>query len=621
MSPASIEHHLTFWKNMADGLGGGKPLLTALRETRSALAGSPLGEAMDSLIRALTSGETLWKAMSRQPDFFSPAMQTMTRAGEVGGVLDVIARRVGKCLEEGTFSAPGNPLPQPPDAVRFWRTFGWLLASGVPIIETFEIVRGELTDETWRAAARSLQSAVLAGKSLAEAMRAAPDVFPTEVTTAVELGETTRDLDVQALRIADALQKGDLAMLPPDSAAVKAAIQKAREETEPYRIVNQTLLRAMRDHASDIHLDPLANDSGRVRLRVDGVLHDADPVSAGLFPAIVARIKIMANLDHNEHQRPQLGRIQLVIAGKEYDFRVSVAPVIGGERVVIRLLHREALSTGLGEIGLAEDDLRVVRELCRSPHGLVICTGPTGSGKTTLLYALLTEVNRDKSCVVSVEDPVEYRLEGVAQIAVRPGIGVTFPQALRAAMSQDPDVIMIGEIRDLETMEAALTCATTGHLVLTQFHAPTADGAVQCMLDVGVQPSMVNSALRGVIAQRLVRELCPQCKTHLPPQDASLPPDVVAFVRQSQDTTFYGPKGCPTCGNTGFRGRTAIHEILIPDAPFRRAVCCVGASRDLRAAALASGMKPMLIAGLCKAAQGVTSIEEVCRVAGQGMAE
>jgi type II secretory ATPase GspE/PulE/Tfp pilus assembly ATPase PilB-like protein len=619
MASASIKNHLAFWKSMAESLGARNAPLKALRNARSALSGTPFDEAIDALIQAVTAGESLWKAMGRQPRLFPLAIQAMTHAGEAGGVLDVIAKRIGKCLEEGTFSVPGDRLPGPPDAVRFWRAIGWLLASGVPVIESLEIVRRELTDEKWRAAALSFQNAARGGQTLASAMRDRPDLFPNELTAAVDFGEATGDLDVQALRIADALQKGDLNTLTPDPAALAAAVQRAQEESAPRKRLNDILLLASQRRASDIHLDPVSDGGGRVRLRIDGVLHDIDAVPRGLFAAVLARVKIVANLDHNEHQRPQLGRIQLDLAGEACEVRVSVVPVVEGERVVMRLLSRGSLFIGLSDIGLADDDLRIVRDLCKAPHGIVICAGPTGSGKTTLLYAMLNEINRDKSCVVSVEDPVEYRLAGVAQIPVRPGAGVTFAQAAKAALAQDPDVIMIGEIHDPETMEAALQCATTGHLVLTQFHAPTPDGAVQRMLDAGVEPFMLNSTLRGVIAQRLVRKLCAKCKAPAQPELAALPSDAVEIIRQFPGTTFFGPKGCENCGNTGYRGRIGIQEILIPDEQFRRAVCASTESRNLRQAALASGMKPMLAAGLRKAAQGITSIDEVCRVAGHGM--
>lgn len=319
MATASIENHLTFWKSVAESLSANKALLTALREARSALSGTPFDEAIDALIQAVTAGESLWKAMGRQAELFPPAIQAMARAGEAGGVLDVIAKRVGKCVEEGTFAIPGSTRPKPPDAVRFWRALGWLLASGVPIVEAFEIEQGELTDENWRTAVLSLENAVRGGETLAGAMRAMPDLFPNEVTAAVDLGERTGDVDVQALRIADALQKDDMSTLKPDPAALEAAIRKARAESEPHRFLNGIFLLAMQRRASDIHLDPLPDGRGRVRLRVDGVLHDTDRVPHDLFPAVAARIKTMANLEHNEHQRPQLGRIQLDLAGKACD--------------------------------------------------------------------------------------------------------------------------------------------------------------------------------------------------------------------------------------------------------------------------------------------------------------
>ena len=383
-------------------------------------------------------------------------------------------------------------------------------------------------------------------------------------------------------------------------------------------LVDRLIRRAIEERASDIHLDLVENGRGRVRYRIDGVLHDREPIPQDQFPAVVQRIKALGKMNLAEQRLPQDSHAVLDIGGDKHDLRVSALPVVGGERIVMRILRLKDVKLGLDTIGLSDDDLETVRRLCRLPNGIIICTGPTGSGKTTLLYSMLMEMDRDRTCVMTVEDPVEYNIPGVAQTQIQPQVGLTFARVLRAMLRQDPDVIMVGEMRDPEIMQLCVQVSLTGHFVLTTLHADTTPGAIKRILDLGIPPFLINSTQAAIIAQRLVRVLCCKCKQPIEPLSGSLPPEAVEFVRRSQGITFHGPKGCKACLGTGYRSRTAIYEILIPGERVRHAVSCVADITALRNAALADGMKPMIVNGLEKAAKGITSIEEVCRVAAFG---
>jgi len=615
---ASQQDHVAFWRTLCSGMDAGQPLVRVLEQARTKLSGTPLEEVTRTVIQNVNAGSTLSKAMNRHKEFFSASVRTMVRAGEAGGVLDVVARRIEEGIKDGSFPLPGAERPAEGRLVRFWRAFGRLLSSGVPILEALDIVGEESADDEIRRASQAIVRTVRDGGAVSEALSAFPDMFGDEVRAAVILGEEKGELDKAVFRIADAVDAGDVSSLVDDAAMLEAARGKDDEDAAPVKTVNLIIREAIKRRASDIHLDPTEDGRGRVRLRVDGVLHDIEPPPAGTFRTVVSRIKIMAAMDIAERRLPQDGRIMLKVEGKPCDLRVSSVPAMWGERIVMRILDREAVILDLERIGFLEDELDQVRALCHLPNGTIICNGPTGSGKTTLLYAMLNEVNRDTCCVMSVEDPVEYNLEGVAQIQIRPRLGLTFARALRSVMRQDPDVVMIGEIRDLETAHVCTQVSLTGHLLMTTLHADTSPGAVKRLLDIGIEPFLVNSTLAAAISQRLVRRLCKECRQEAKPSLHSLPPEAVAFVREHGRTTFYGPKGCDTCHGTGYRGRIAIHEILVPDEGFRQSVSGSADLTGLRQAAVAAGMRPMITCGLEKAARGITSIEEVCRVAPRG---
>jgi len=397
------------------------------------------------------------------------------------------------------------------------------------------------------------------------------------------------------------------------------ATQEADDRSSPVaEQLNQLVRRGVESRASDIHLDPTPDGRGRVRLRIDGVLHDLEAPPEGLFPKLVSHIKLLSSMDLAQRRLTQDGRIKTQADGRELDLRVSLLPTTWGERVVMRILERADIAFDLERIGLSGDELATVRRLAALPVGLLIVNGPTGSGKTTVLYAMLQSLDRSRRCVMSIEDPVEYHIDGVSQTQVDSRRGLTFGRALRHVMRQDPDVVMIGELRDLATLQGAVAAALNGHLVLTTLHANTSPGAVRRMLDMGLEPYLLNSALAGAISLRLVRKLCPECRRPAAPAPHCVPPEAVEFVRAHPEATFRAPKGCERCAGTGFRGRTGIYEILVPDDRVRQAVAASADVASIRNAALAAGMRPMLTSGLEAAARGITSIAEVCRVVPRG---
>jgi general secretion pathway protein E len=375
------------------------------------------------------------------------------------------------------------------------------------------------------------------------------------------------------------------------------------------RAVNRLIARASDLRASDIHIEP-TNDCLALRFRIDGVLRDMPSLPAAMRAPLVSRVKIMAGLNIAERRLPQDGRMRLAVRGHEIDLRVATAPGIHGESVVLRILDRSKLSLDFGSLGFDAALSSAFRKAVHQPHGIVLVTGPTGSGKTTTLYAALAELNRPERKVLTVEDPIEYRLGGVVQTQVNPAIGFSFGFALRSFLRQDPDVIMVGEIRDGETAEIAVQAALTGHMILSTLHTNTAAGAVTRLLDMGVEPFLLSSVLTAVVAQRLVRRLCPDCREgYVPEQElAALFSDAHLAVPQK----LFRPTGCAQCGNTGYTGRLAVFELLSVDSQISKLILARSDTRTIAEAA--SGTTTLLGDGLAKSAQGLTSVEEVLRV-------
>ncbi|NGM88474.1 type II secretion system ATPase GspE [Parapusillimonas sp. SGNA-6] len=362
------------------------------------------------------------------------------------------------------------------------------------------------------------------------------------------------------------------------------------------RMINALFTQAARDGASDIHIEPFETHS-IVRYRVDGTLRDIVSPRRALHNALVSRIKIMASLDIAEKRLPQDGRIALRVGGRPIDVRVSTLPTGHGERAVLRLLDKEAGRLELERLGMAADVLRGLDGLIRQPHGIFLVTGPTGSGKTTTLYAALGRLDASTTNILTVEDPIEYDLPGIGQTQVNPRIDLTFASALRAILRQDPDIIMIGEIRDLETAQIAVQASLTGHLVLATLHTNDAVSAVTRLVDMGVEPFLLASTLQGVLAQRLVRKLCPHCK-----------------LPQADGTSAWNAKGCPACSHTGYSGRTGVHELFVLDETLRSMIHADEGEQALRHAAQQAGMRSLRQDAERWVRQGVTSLEEVARV-------
>src|SRR5271170_2058931 len=383
-------------------------------------------------------------------------------------------------------------------------------------------------------------------------------------------------------------------------------------EAPVIRLVNQMIARAVETHASDIHLEPFP-DRLRVRYRYDGVLHELEPPPARLQAAIVSRIKIMARLDIAERRLPQDGRIKLTVRGHEIDFRVSTVPSLHGEKVVLRVLDRTAVEFDYKKLGLPADIWQGIERALELPNGMVLVTGPTGSGKTTTLYTGLMKLNTVARNVVTVEDPIEYQLAGINQIQVKPQIGLNFASLLRSILRQDPDVIMIGEIRDLETVQIAVQAALTGHLVLSTIHTNSAAATITRLRDMGLEDYLMTATLKAVLAQRLVRRLCPVCKTAEVAPPALVERFGLQRLASSDAITLYHPKGCPECRGTGFRGRRAIAELLVPNRAIDKLIFEGADDTAIERAAIADGMRPIFDGGLLAVLEGDTTIEEVVR--------
>ncbi|MBM3891709.1 MAG: type II/IV secretion system protein, partial [Verrucomicrobia bacterium] len=388
----------------------------------------------------------------------------------------------------------------------------------------------------------------------------------------------------------------------------------AAQEASVVKFVNQIIAEAKRDRATDIHVEPMEDDL-RIRYRIDGVLVQV-PVPAVLKriqASIISRVKVMANMDIAEKRLPQDGAINVRVGGEQIDIRVSTVPSIHGESVSLRLLARSTMLLGLDKLGMTKEEEKIFRRLIDRPHGIILVTGPTGSGKSTTLYACLSTINTIDQRIMTVEEPVENQLAGIIQIQVRPDIGLTFARGLRHILRQDPDIIMVGEIRDLETAEIAVRAALTGHLVFATLHTNDAPSGFTRLIDMGIEPFLITSSVDAIIAQRLVRTLCPTCKVEDRPTEEMM--DRLGVLgEQFKHTKFYRGVGCEQCRRTGYKGRTAIYEIMLMSEPIRPLVVDRRPATELKKAAMEHGMKTLRDDGLGKAAAGITSLEEVLRV-------
>ena len=396
-----------------------------------------------------------------------------------------------------------------------------------------------------------------------------------------------------------------------ESAIDLESIEEMAEAAPVRKLLNMVLLLSIKDKASDIHFEPF-EDEYKMRYRVDGVLYELVPPPRHLAPAIASRIKVMANLDIAERRLPQDGRIELAIGGNQVDIRVSTLPTLFGESVVLRILDRTVVQLDLNQIGMPEDTLKTWREVIRKPNGIVLVTGPTSSGKTTTLYATLNELNEITDKIITTEEPVEYDIDGLIQVPINPEIGVTFAACLRTILRQDPDKILVGETRDLETAEIAVQASLTGHMVFTTLHTSDAPSAVTRLRDMGVATFLITATVEAVLAQRLVRKICTHCRTEYQP-----PPEVAMELgmtpSEAATRKFFHGKGCQKCNYTGYKGRMGIFELLIMNDALRELVIAETSLDEFRDACRKSGMRTLRESGLQAIHAGLTTIEDVVR--------
>lgn len=532
---------------------------------------------------------------------------------ESGERIDHIAVKLGmvsdKDLAGAYAGAVGSPLVTledfPAEAILTERISAAFAkrAKVIPLAEDQAVVTVAMADPLDEATVRAISFAT--GRDVSR--RAA---LPADIDTAydrlyAEGRGTVDDIYDSALGGSDAAQESDLERL-----------KDLASEAPVIRLVNSLISRAVEVHASDIHIE--STEGGlRVRYRVDGVLREVDAPPGRLRSAIISRLKIMSKLDIAERRLAQDGRIRLAVRGKEIDFRVSTTPAIHGESVVLRILDRGSLALDFTALGFSDDQLPVFLEALHRPHGIVLVTGPTGSGKTTTLYTALSILNTPESKILTAEDPVEYLLDGINQVQMKPEIGLTFASALRSFLRQDPDILMIGEIRDLETAEIAVQASLTGHLVLSTVHTNDAASAVTRLLDMGVENFLLTSTINAVLAQRLVRRLCAHCREPYRPSAELVERLGLPETALRNGAQMYRAKGCKACNN-GFSGRTMIIELMVIDDQIRNLVLRRAEAREIRDQAVKGGMRTMYLDGLNKALTGATTIEEVLRVSRDG---
>jgi len=417
----------------------------------------------------------------------------------------------------------------------------------------------------------------------------------------------------QINELIDEIQKDSfLAEFEGRSQSIDLDELKELSEANPVKkLLNLVLLQAIRDKASDIHFEPF-EDEYKMRYRIDGVLYEMIPPPKHIAAALSSRIKVMAELDIAERRLPQDGRISLTVGGNPIDLRVSVLPTMFGESVVLRVLDRAQLQLDLGQLGLRRDELTLARQLIHRPNGIIIVTGPTGCGKTTTLYSALSELNSIKHKIITTEDPVEYDIEGITQVQIKSDIGLTFARCLRSILRQDPDIVMVGEIRDLETAEIAAQASLTGHLVFTTLHTTDAPSSIARLLDLGVEPFLLTATIEGIIAQRLIRKICTGCKTEFEPTETQLA-ELHITPEEIKDKKFYYGRGCNRCNGTGYRGRTALFELMVFNDEIRDLVMNRASTDVLRSAGRKAGMKLLRDTGLAALYDGITSIDEVLK--------
>lgn len=503
-------------------------------------------------------------------------------------------------------------------------------ALGIPIAAPEELpLEPLLADEVTERFLRD-NAVILLAADAGTVTLATSDPLNTFVTSAISLS-TGRKVRVKAASASD-IEQGLRRLYDFDDASALAAaatdasgdgtesdlarLRESASEAPVIRFVNSLVSRAVEAGASDIHIEPFERRL-RIRMRIDGVLKEEEPAAIELAPAVISRLKIMSGLNIAERRLPQDGAMKMAVRGREVDFRIATAPVAHGECAVVRILDKSSVPLDLRALGFDEVLLGKIEALLRRPNGIILVTGPTGSGKTTTLYAALARLNAAERKILSVEDPVEYRIPGVNQIQVKPEIGLTFAHVLRSVLRHDPDVILVGEIRDAETARIAVQAALTGHTVLSTVHTNSAAAALTRLMDMGVEEYLLTSTISGIVSQRLVRTLCRACKAPVPLRAEWSDEFAAAGLSTAAGTTLFAPTGCPVCSGTGFRGRTVIAEMLVPGEDVRRLVLEKAGASAIQAAAVAHGMETLRRNGLRRVLEGETTMEEVSRVVQQ----
>jgi general secretion pathway protein E len=533
------------------------------------------------------------------------ASDTMTRAklvqGETGERLDLILTRLGLVSDQ----ALANALT---------------VETGFPLATADELAAAQRLDES--ISARFLRDCkavpLRVTEEFAEIGFCNPlDHYPAEAL-AYALNRPIRSFVVRSSDVETVLDRlygsREITTLNISESADEIDLERMKDlssDAPVIRAVNRLISRAVEERASDIHIEP-TEDNLCVRLRLDGVMTEIDPLPASMKTAFVARIKVMAGLNIAEKRLPQDGRLRLAVRGHEVDLRVATSPTIHGETVVLRILDRSHLALEFEALGFDAALLDIFVPVLHRPHGITLVTGPTGSGKTTTLYAALAALNTPDRKILTIEDPIEYRLAGTNQTQVNVPIGLDFASALRSFLRQDPDIMMVGEIRDLETAQVAVQAALTGHAILSTLHTNTAAGAVTRLVDMGVEPFLITSTLNAVLAQRLVRRLCNACREKNTPVSDDSGATLLALPLKTHLT--YRAVGCAACNHTGFRGRLALLELLVLDEHIAKLVLERAEARVIHQAALAANMRPMLADGMVKVELGLTTLEEVLRV-------
>ena len=538
------------------------------------------------LERGLIAPETLGRARLVQAETGERLDSVLTRLGMVAeqALANAIAKETGLAIAAST-DFPAEPVLAEAISVRFLRD-----VKAVPIAESDGTVDVALIDPL--------------------------DPYPIQALS-FALDRKIRPIVAKANDVESALDRlyGAAAQAQADAESVdESDVERLKDlasDAPVVRTVNNLIARASEARASDIHIEP-AEDCVRVRFRVDGALIDVETLPAQMKLPLISRIKVMASLDIAERRLPQDGRLRVAVRGHEIDLRIATSPTIHGESVVLRILDRSNLSLDFKALGFEDDVLEQFLHVLKQPHGIVLVTGPTGSGKTTTLYASLAAINSPDRKILTIEDPIEYRLAGINQTQVKPQIGLTFAAALRSFLRQDPDVMMVGEIRDLETAEVAIQSALTGHTILSTLHTNSAAASITRLIDMRVEPFLITSTLNAVMAQRLVRRLCTKCREPYEPAPGFLQ-SLLPGTDVSSVKALYRPKGCDSCGHSGFRGRLSVMELLPVTDEIAGLILSRAEAREIQRSAVAHGMRTMLADGLLKSQKGLTTIEEVLR--------